>query len=325
MAAPLLLLEHVNVNLPRADAAAARAFFLAEGLGMLEDPRPAAMGKAERLLWADAGLQQLHLPLVDAGNAEGDVAPQVLRGEVGLAFASAADVAAVLARLRLLRPQLAGTHFSVPEDGGAPRVTCPFGGAYTLAVTSSPRRSVGGPGSARGHPPPLTPQQPIARPVGIQWLRLDMPASSAAAIAAFWRSTLGADVEEAADGEVRVSVGGGEQLLRFVAVPSASLRAYDGHHICLYLSEPAFEAAFRSCEAQGLLYDPGRFADRGGSWALALENAQFRVLHVPQCECDDGAFRALGLTQRLQGGLAPAFSLELELRSPRHPACPLGP
>ena len=133
----LVLLEHVNLNLPREAAHLAHAVFLERGLGFLEDPRPAAWGKATRLLWADSGLQQLHLPLVAAGNAEGDVAPQVLRGEAGLACASAADAAAVRARLAALAPELEGTRFSLGEDDeglgeGGFRFVCPFGGRYAV-------------------------------------------------------------------------------------------------------------------------------------------------------------------------------------------------
>jgi len=313
-ASNVALLEHINLNLPRARAALARAVFLARGLGFDEDPRPHAWAKHERLLWADCGLQQLHLPLVEEGNAEGDRAPQALRGEVGLACASAADARAVRARLAALAEELA---LAPPEDaeeaaaggsgGGlsgadAFAFTCPFGTRYIVFVLGASPRFIGGGDDARGHPAPEAVAR-VPRPLGFAWLRLDVPRGAAPALADFWGATLGARVSlDTAAGTVRVEAAEGGLA---DAAPAAAqhllfrerdaVPAWDGHHLCLYLHD--FEGAFRRCEARGLLYDPGRFADRGGSWALASEYQQFRVLHVPPENA--GGYAALGLLQAL--------------------------
>ena len=316
------LFEHVNLNLPRAQLPLARALFLSRGLGLLEDPRPRAWGKHERLLWADAGLQQLHLPLVEEGNAERDSAPQALRGCLGLACACAADVRAVRARLEALAREVS---FAAPpadlavggeavatddrDEDAAFAFSCPFGGRYV--VFALPRRLglpaprfMGGEDEARGHPAPDEgAPADVPRPLGFAWLRLDIPRGAARALASFWGDVLGARVAlDAAAGAVRVEVADGvdagaglaRQHLLFREV-DGPLRAWDGHHLCLYLRD--FEGAFRRCEARGLLYDPGRFADRGGSWALACEHQQFRVLHVPPEGA--GGYAALGLLQAL--------------------------
>ncbi len=336
MASNVLLLEHVNLNLPRERTHLARSFYLDEGLGLVEDPRPASMGKEERLLWADAGLQQFHLPLVDEGNAEGDAAPQLLRGEVGLPYASAGAVADVMARVRALtaRPAFAGTRLSVADAGedGSHTVTCPYGGRYVLfALPPSPGveepRLIGGPADARGHPPPLAPPASIARPLGLQWLRLDVPAGAAPALARFWGDVLGAGVS-AREGAVRVHAATAAPLpqhIDFVEQEGGGV-PWDGHHVCLYVTD--FEGAYRRCEAEGVLFDPGRFSDRGGTWELAQVHEQFRVLHVPPAAGGTaGAFWQLGLAQAVVGqgaGVAPAYTLELEVRSVRHPSFPAG-
>ena len=64
--APLLMLEHVNINVPSVNLA--RQFYF-EILCAGEDPRPAemlanrAIPEADGLLWANFGLQQFHLPV----------------------------------------------------------------------------------------------------------------------------------------------------------------------------------------------------------------------------------------------------------------------
>jgi len=344
----VVLLEHVNLNLPRARSELARDVFLSKGLGFLEDPRPAAWGKADRLLWADAGLQQLHLPLVEEGNAEGDAAPQAVRGCVGVACASAADARAVRARLESLARQRPGV-VAPPVDAAAAGeddaghdacvFTCPFGNRFVVYGLPEGRapRFFGGADDARGHPPPAVADEggaeTIPRPVGIAWLRLDIPRGAARAVADFWGRTLGARVAlDAAAGSVRVAVAdggdarGGQHLLFREA---DGVPAWDGHHVCVYVSD--FEGAFRRAEARGVLYDPGRFADRGGTWALALEFQQFRTLHVPPEGA--GGYAALGVAQRWPaaadadgsgagGPPAPAYSLELEIRSMQHPSFP---
>jgi hypothetical protein len=334
MSSNVVLLEHLNLNLPRARAALARDVFLARGLGFAEDPRPRAWAKHERLLWADCGLQQLHLPLVEEGNAEGDAAPQALRGEVGLACASAADARAVRGRLAAL----AAEHgLAPPADGGggdgadAFTFTCPFGTRFVVFVLAAapPPRFMGGEADARGHPPPDddAAAASVPRPLGFAWLRLDAPRGSVTSLADFWGATLGARTSlDASAGTLRVEVadglaaaGAGQHLL---FRERDNVPAWDGHHLCIYLRD--YEAAFRRCEARGLLYDPGRFADRGGSWELAREFRQFRVLHVPPAGA--GGYAALGLLQKLEAGAAdpppPVYTLELELRSLEHPSFP---
>jgi hypothetical protein len=334
----IALLEHINLNVAIEDGALARAFYV-ERLGFYEDPRVMVMGKTGRLIWADAGPTQFHLPLVAPGTI--DKAPQVLRGTIGLAVSNLDAW-----RSSSSPSSSSSSSSSPPSSSSSPNsvsLTCPFGNKFS--VTECPSFAEGAAARCRGHPrAPLDASAPPGL-LGIQSLTLDLPAGALAAVAEFWEGTLGARVtrragggkEEEEEGEgaeasgasiIRVHIGSEglvEQYIDFVESPSSSpVPAWDGHHLCIYLHD--FEAAYRRCEARGILYDPGRFSDRGGSWSLALDFQQFRVAHVPRC----GATLAhLGLLQLVPEDSSeserPAYSLELEIRSLQHPACPLAP
>jgi len=337
------LLEHVNINMPADGAATVQRFFV-DGLGCALDPRPAEWGKSSRLLWFNTGLSQFHVPLIDPAT-QPDVAPQKVRGLIGLV---APDVDAVEARLVALQPGFDGTAFSFrrcydPATEGdlvpALDVCCPYGNLFRIHAATPESAAPSSDGKFRCGGPTDCVGQPGAPSLlcGLQYLRLDVPSGSFAALADFWGGVLGATVQlreaaaEAASAArertLRVYTSSGLQWLEFVEVAAADVSPWDGHHLALYLHD--FERAYRACEGRGLLYDPGRFADRGGSWELACEHRQFRTLHVPPA----GAALDLGLRQELPAGgaaalaadgrVAPAYSLELEIRSLAHPSCPL--
>jgi hypothetical protein len=338
------LFEHVNINMPADGAATVQRFFV-DGLGCALDPRPADWGKGSRLLWFNAGLSQFHVPLIDPAT-QPDVAPQRVRGLIGL---TAPDVDAVEARLAALQPLFEGSAFSFrrcSDDSAiasdpvpALDVCCPYGNRFRIHAATPGSATPSSDGKFRCGGPADCVGQPGAPSLlcGLQYLRLDVPSGSFAALADFWGGVLGAAVQlreaEAAaaapERTVRVYTSSGVQWLEFVEAAAADVPPWDGHHLALYLHD--FERAYRACEGRGLLYDPGRFADRGGSWELACAHRQFRTLHVPPA----GAALALGLRQELpaggaaalaaEGRVAPAYSLELEIRSLEHPSCPLVP
>jgi hypothetical protein len=336
------LLEHVNINMPADGAAKVQRFFV-DGLGCALDPRPAEWRKSSRLLWFNAGLSQFHVPLIDPAT-QPDVALQKVRGLMGL---TAPDVDAVAARLGALQPALEGTAFSFRRCSDNPAtasdslpaldVCCPYGNRFRIHAATPEAAAPSADGKFRCGGPADCVGQPGAPSLlcGLQYLRLDVPSGSFAALADFWGGVLGATVQlreaeagaAAPERTLRAYTSSGLQWLEFAEVAAAELPPWDGHHLALYLHD--FERAFRACEGRGLLYDPGRFADRGGSWELACEHRQFRTLHVPPA----GAALALGLRQELpaggfaalaaEGRAAPAYSLELEVRSLAHPSCPL--
>jgi len=308
-------LEHVNLNLPIEKSEVARDFFISV-LGCTEDARPKQMGKEMRLLWADCGLQQFHLPLVHGSTT--DIAPQRLRGQSTLALKNRNAIQAALNRIRC-NPSI--QVIEIDEDGGitpfAVRIQCPFGGVYRLVASEGSKRFLGGDDDSKGHPmnphPSLSEEETV---VGIKILNLFAPQKSLESIASFWKNSLHCDNVEIVAGSVVVQLNDSQQII-FEA--REDIEDYDGHHLCLYL--PKYEEAYRACEKLGIIYDPGRFSDRGGSWELAQEHKQFRVLHWPMIT--SAGYAHLGILQQLRPeDDDPSYTLELELRSLDHPSFP---
>jgi pyridoxine kinase len=246
------------------------------------------------LVWLNAGLQQLHLP-VDA--APGAPATQVLDGEVGV-LVRRGGLPAVAAAAAAAGCAVA------PAPGGGLSVVGALGANALVfeeegdAAAAAGARFVGGP-SDGCTPPPC--EGLAAAALGLHFLRLRVPPAALPGVEAFFREVFGARVEAGA-GAVTVWCGGGgggaPQRLEFVASPPP-LRAYDGWHAAIYVHD--FRGCFDRAARWGALFDNPRFSDRCGSWAQAAEHHQFRTLY-------------LGCS---------GVQMELEVRSLEHPACPL--
>ena len=217
-----MLLEHVNLNLGLGRAAFDLARqFLIDGLGLHHDPRPAARGRGESLLWANAGLQQLHLP-VDDTDAAGRplVEPklcQQLDGELVLEV-PAGTVGQFRGRLQSL-----GHACAEAADEGRPALrTSALGNTFVLREAAAadderpldPRRVfIGGPADGCRGQPGFTAAECAAAaaaaapcPTGLASVRIRAPQQQLASLAAFWESVLGARVVRGAG--VRDSGGG---------------------------------------------------------------------------------------------------------------------
>lgn len=340
------LVEHVNLNVTGAALQPAR-HLLCTALGLFEDPRPALRGRVASLLWANCGLQQLHLP-VDAHDAPLHGPTQVLDGCFHFIIPphSAEAFLAQLRRAGLSRatlldaPQL-GCHIPptdglgnefVLEEGAEPGDATPTSGAAVF---------VGGLPTATGQPGfraedrrhldvtfregeawRSAPPEPL-RPLGLRSIDIVVPPLLLPAVVAFWERTMCARIAPESDhAGFCVLVDGacsranpnstdalfGAQWLRFIG---GTRRAYDGHHIALYVRD--FVGTFERALAAQVVFDNARYSDRGGTLELALENRQFRTLCMhPATTVPPGACSS-----------DRCFQLELEVRSFDHPACPL--
>ncbi len=154
-------LEHVNLNVPASERDRAQSFYLS-GLGCASDTR--AFMKGHRLLWANAGLQQFHLPLISG-------VAQVLRGIVEVCVATAADLSDMASRFERLAPSLSSPPSLFQwrfEEGGGRKgcgellVTCPFGNKFRVTsvenssapaagTTAAAALNFGGTPLSRGH------------------------------------------------------------------------------------------------------------------------------------------------------------------------------
>ena len=211
MTSNLVLLEHLNFNLRSEAVLEGARHLLCHGLGFVEDPRPETeMQRRATLLWANAGLQQLHLPVDRLAGGSMAADAQALDGEITLAVpaGTAAAFAAQLERAGA-KPVL-----EADGDGGGAVAVTALGNAFRLVEVAAHAgvdgRSpfVGGAPSCRGQPG-FTAEDAAAaaaasaaatdssagavlRPLGIQSLRIRAPAAALPCIAAFWRDVMGA-------------------------------------------------------------------------------------------------------------------------------------
>ncbi len=205
---------HVNVRVP--DQRLAILFYVA-GLGLTRDPY--LMVSVDNG-WINVGTCQFHLPVGPA---------QVLRGVTGLVMA---DIDALMARLAIVAPRLAGTAFGFARSGDQVDVTCPWGNRI------------------RVHAPDLQRFGPIL--LGMPYVEIDTAPGTAAGIARFYREILlsPASADRDAGGAfARVPIGKGESMI-FRETPRP-LGDFDGHHVQIALSN--FSGPHALLQARGLI------------------------------------------------------------------------
>lgn len=205
----ILALEHVNVRVPSQQTATA---FYVVGMGFTRDPY--LMVGLENM-WVNLGQQQFHLPTGE---------PQVLRGRVGLVVP---DLEALAASLASVKGALSGTAFDYAVENGGIVVTCPWGNRL------------------RCHAP--GPDFP-GMTLGMPYVEFPVPRGSAAGIASFYQTAMGAPAV-VADGAARVRFGRGQHLV--FRETDAPLARYDGHHIAIYISD--FSSPHRWLDERGLV------------------------------------------------------------------------
>ena len=240
-------LEHVNLTVP--DHEIAWQFYVST-LGLTRDPY---VDLGPRVMWINAGEQQLHLP---AGAA------QVLRGCVGLVVP---DLEALQQRLAMAERRLTNMAFSWQLAEEHVEVTDPWGNRFRCHGRSARF------GDMR---------------LGVPYVALDVAPGTAAGIARFYRTCLGAPAELSADGgTATVAIGASQQLL-FVETTAPEV-PYDGHHIAIYVAQ--FSTAHAQLRSRGLITEESN-------------EHQYRFQEIVDPD----------------GGAA-LFTLEHEVRSLKHP------
>ena len=303
MASNIILLEHVNLAVARGHLPSAHAFFIV-ALGLSEDPRPRTRRRDGDLLWGNAGLSQLHLPMdledapvSDASTAwcerlEGGAAEMVFVIPRGSTSAAAARLRAAGASL-LVRGER-----SLLVDAPCGRIVLEEAASEADAAAMAAHIA-----RFRGHPCGADSASEGA-PVALARVTLVVETADLVLVRAFWRDVLGARVEEGVEGRVRIFIGEGpcaQHLDLYPPTPGAPTNRTPGYHLAIYISD--YEATFERALRAGLVWDNPRFSDRGGTLELALANHQFRT-------------RTLGV-----GGPI----LELEIRAITHPSWPMVP
>ncbi len=229
---------------------------------------------------------------------------QVLDGHIGLWTEEA--LSSLCARLLA---QGASARLSGPELV----VRCPWGNEFRVTKVSA--RDAAAIREQGGHAGGSV----AGRMVGISNVTLICAPSALGAIGKLYAEVLGCSVESCASGAaltVRLAGGPLQQTLVFRASAGAALNAYDlsaskQFHVAVYLeSHSSFLRAFRLALARNLVFVNTRFEGGPKEFASSRSEAEAE---------ESGQFRLKDFVQ----GEHVLFTLEHEVRSPRHSSNPL--
>jgi hypothetical protein len=201
-----------HVNVTIDDQRLATLFYVA-GLGFTRDPY---LSVSDDNMWINFGRQQFHLPTRGK--------PQVLRGHVGVVVP---DLDACEKRLGAVREKLAETRFAFGRANGHIAATSPWGNEIRVY----------------GPQPRFGDMQ-----LGMPYVELNVPKGTAAGIARFYKQAF--NVKATADAQAATVPVGRNQVMIFRET-DASLPAYDGHHVAVYIAD--FSGPHKFLKARNLI------------------------------------------------------------------------
>ena len=243
----IVSLEHVNVQVP--DQSLALLFYVV-GMGFTRDPY---YNIGLNNMWANAGEQQFHLPTRPA---------QAIDGHIGIVLP---DLEALKNRLETVAPGLQETQFAWSANEDHVAVRCPWGNQLRCYA----------PGPAFGD-----------MALGIPYVEFLVGPGKASGIARFYRTVLGAPATLQSDHNgalAKVSIGRNQALI--FRETSEPLRAYDGHHIAIYVAN--FSGPYEFLKTRGLISEDVRnhqfrfreIVDPEGGGSLFQIEHEVRSLH----------------------------------------------
>ena len=276
------------MNVPEWNSAQ-EAFFV-KGLGFAPDPRADDIlkmvqtgGKSMNgLVWANAGLQQLHMPLGEPAPHDSQSPP----GVVGVVYADVAATRSTLKRLSIdtpLVPTQEGVNGVKDVGPAAFQVTSPTGVRFFIhgirskcwltpqGWMNTEEAQKQGVGLPSAHP---------SECLGIPYIRLSCPAGTASGLARFYCKVFDskAEVRKFAKGEECWVPIGAAQWLIYREVPAGEPVPYDGYHIAIYIN--GFVEAYREAQSLGVLWNNPRFPMTYDYEADAVRYNEFRVLRL---------------------------------------------
>ena len=209
-------LGHINVNIT--DQRLGTHYYIS-GLGLTRDP---FLNTGVRIMWVNVGMSQFHLPTGE---------PSYLRGTTGLVIP---DREALLGRLNEVKKHLEGTRFSFRETNDGVETTCPWGNRITV------------------HEP--DPARFGRVQLGMAYVAFDVRPGTTERIARFYRDIVGAPARTSQNGKgAHTEVEVGERQYFYFRETDAPLRAFDGHHVQIYLAN--FSGPHRKLVDLGLITD----------------------------------------------------------------------
>jgi len=283
----LVSLEHLNVNVPTWDTE--NETFWLRALGFALDSRAdgicktvqASGGSLKGLVWANAGLQQIHMPV-------GEPAPMDSQKPAGIVGLASADIIGLRATLREL-----SVNFSVVPlkdqncnlSGVGPaalQVTSPTGvKMYVHGIREQSWLTPRGwleCETAREQGLCLQNTEPSLC-MGMPYIRFHCPVGSTAGLARLYMYIFGTqcDCRKGPDGEeCWVPIGAGQWL---VYQETSAEIPYDGFHIAIYINQ--FVKAYNAAKSLNIVWNNPRFPNlKYDTETMALQNDEFRILNL---------------------------------------------
>jgi len=298
----LLLLEHININIPHDAVGLARCFFV-EGLRCKENEHT----DVSRQLHVNLGLSQFHLPFLHSVLKREPIT-DAQRVDGFIEIATRESLEGLLGRLRFLEPLKDRVHV-IQADSRSLVICGPFGNVFKIeAATLEEVRE-----SESGEHPCGTDSM-----VKLRRLVFNCPIGSSISVANFFRDNL----------FCRVILERGRCIVPFLYNQTMefheSLHAENlpfersevcRYHVAFYMqSSFLFERAFEASCQRGLIFVNPRF--KGGPIEFASsenlreaqEAQQFRLKNIP----------------KLGSNFDISFQLEQEVRHPSHICMPIG-
>lgn len=287
-ASNLILLEHVNLNVPSHDYILP-FYFVLLGCGM--DPRKASNLRADsskKTLWANCGASQFHLPFGSQA--------QRISGCIGLQFDS---LEGLQTRVTQYRDAIQGVVEEKDQYGNEQlRFVDKYNNVF-LCRASAPTNTLQQPIIASSD---IDTWGTIAQQFGrtrsncrgIDFVEFHCPPNTAASIAQFYQIVLNAPTSVVTDprdasvvaivgcGTIDANSGRALQSLLFRETLSDNIPPYDGHHIAIYVND--FEQAFDNCLQADVVWVNPRFSDKAVDWSSALQYQQFRFKDIVDLE-----------------------------------------
>lgn len=281
-----LFLDHVNLNVETWSPEVERFWFGA--LGFVPDPRAKRIhqmikdsgGTANGLVWANIGMQQIHMPL---GEPE-DGSQSMPNGILGLTYP---DLTAMRRRL-----QQHGIRFEEePGDsmesatsghrwfGPALKIESPTGVQIRLHQGNK-RFAPDGADEAGCKQPGGT-----SLGLGMPYVEFVCNPGASAGIGRYYKEVLGIDTDDVG-GACRVLTQTGQFLL--FRETHSEVPAYDNHHVAIYMGDPAtgdvdstFVSMYHRCKQAGFVWNNPRFPHLTyDTLADALRNSEFRIVDL---------------------------------------------
>lgn len=294
---PFSGLEHININSGPWNDDLDRFFF--RGLGFVNDPRRgevlnrtrAAGGISRGLMWANAGLQQLHLPSDSA---------QVVRGYITVEYPNLKDL-----KTRLESNSIPfSVDFDILSNKEYIKTECPNGNKFHLFEQ---QREVGK--TWFGPLPYIEPSLDHALPggladgLGISQVHFYVPRDTAKSICGFYEYFFKASPQLISKNKTQVCRVhmGFHQYIEYEETDNP-LPEYDGHHIAVYVTD--FLEIYQRLVEYDLHWDNPRFPQFSYRTMddVILHN-EYRVKDIIDMDTNETVYQ-----------------LEHEIRSLRHPS-----